>query len=79
MLPAVETTAGIMIEAIVEAFAAADATVVTDFIVVKVSGSSLSQIGPVQFRQLTGQPSNQLSYIKVSENLIYFHRYGGRR
>ena len=52
-----------MIEAIVEACAAADATVATDSIVVKVSGSSLSQVGAVQFGQLTGQPKYLLQRV----------------
>ena len=45
-----------MIVAMVEVCAATDATVATVSIVVNVSESSLSQVGPVQFGQLIGQP-----------------------
>ena len=55
-LPAVTIITGIMMVAMVEACAATDAAVATASIVVKVSESSLSQVGPVQFGQLIGQP-----------------------
>ena len=55
-LAPVETTTGIMIVAMVEACAATDTTVATVSIAVNVSESSLSQVGPVQFGQLIGQP-----------------------
>ena len=51
----------------VVACAAAETTAATVSIVDKVSESSLSQVGPVQFGQLTGQPTNQLSYKKAQK------------
>ena len=55
-LPAVTTITGIMIAAMIDACAIADAAVATVSMVVRVSESSLSQVGPVQFGQLIGQP-----------------------
>ena len=63
-----------MIEAIVEACAAADATVATDSIVVKVSESSFSQVGAVQFGQSFGQPKYLLKKSLIN-NLVYSRKY----
>ena len=73
-LLAVETTTGIMIVAMVEACAAAETTVATVSTVVKVSGSSLSQVGPAQLEHSAGQPNNWFTKCR-RKNLIYFRKY----